>query len=279
MFVGTGSDVGKSIIATAFCRILLQDGYCPAPFKAQNMTPNSYITIDGLEMSRAQVVQAEAAGVDCHTDMNPLLLKPADNAAVQVVLHGKVVDNGDGYEHLMKDNKAELRKEVNASFDRLQKQYNPIVMEGAGSISEINLRESDIVNMSMAIHANANMILVADIDRGGVFASVYGSIMLLTEEERKYVKGIIINKFRGDIDLFASGVKMLEDLCNILVLGVIPHFKDIYIEEEDSLVLSADSNMPFDDSAFRDEQYDKLASHVRDHVKMDIVYKILSGKG
>ena len=279
MFVGTGSDVGKSIIATAFCRILLQDGFRPAPFKAQNMTPYSYITIDGLEMSRAQVVQAEAAGVDCHTDMNPLLLKPADNATVQVVLHGKVVDNQDGYEHLMKDNKAELRKEVNASFDRLQKQYNPIVMEGAGSISEINLRESDIVNMSMAIHANANMILVADIDRGGVFASVYGSIMLLTEEERKYVKGIIINKFRGDIDLFASGVKMLEDLCNIPVLGVIPHFKDIYIEEEDSLVLSADSNMPFDDSAFRDEQYDKLASHVRDHVKMDIVYKILSGKG
>lgn len=241
MFVGTGSDVGKSIIATAFCRIFKQDGYQPAPFKAQNMALNSYVTPDGLELGRAQAVQAEAAELDCHTDMNPLLLKPTGNKTSQVVLHGKVVGNQSAYEYFRKEGKAELRKEVNGAFDRLAQRYNPIVMEGAGSISEINLRDSDIVNMSMAMHANADVILVADIDRGGVFASVYGSIMLLTEEERKYVKGILINKFRGDIRLFESGIKILEDLCHIPVLGVVPHYTDIHIEEEDSVMLQTKS--------------------------------------
>lgn len=237
MFAGTGSDVGKSIIAAGFCRIFKQDGYSPAPFKAQNMALNSYVTSDGLEIGRAQAVQAEAAGVPCHTDMNPLLLKPSSDHTSQVVLNGKPIGNRNAYDYFRKEGREELRQAVYDAFDRLEKHYNPVVMEGAGSISEINLRESDLVNLPMAIHAGANVILVADIDRGGVFASVYGSIMLLNEEERRHIKGILINKFRGDIRLFEPGVKMLEELCGIPVVGVVPYYKDIYIEEEDSVVL------------------------------------------
>lgn len=237
MLAGTGSDVGKSILAAALCRIFRQDGYRPAPFKAQNMALNSYATPEGLEIGRAQAVQAEAAGVPCHTDMNPLLLKPSSDHTSQVVLNGRPIGNRDAYEYFRKEGREELRKEVNAAFDRLQTQYNPIVMEGAGSISELNLRDTDLVNMPMACYADADVILVADIDRGGVFASVYGSVMLQTPEDRKRIKGIIINKFRGDIRLFESGVKMIEELCGIPVLGVIPYYKDIHIEEEDSVVL------------------------------------------
>lgn len=237
MLAGTGSDVGKSIIATAFCRIFLQDGYHPAPFKAQNMALNSYATPEGLEIGRAQAVQAEAAGVPCHTDMNPLLLKPSSDHTSQVVLNGRPIGNRNAYEYFRREGREELRKEVHAAFDRLAARYNPVVMEGAGSISEINLRDSDLVNLPMAMHAGADVILVADIDRGGVFASVYGSVMLLRPEERKHIKGILINKFRGDIRLFESGVKMLEDLCGVPVVGVVPYYKDIYIEEEDSVML------------------------------------------
>ena len=239
MFAGTGSDVGKSVVAAGFCRIFLQDGYTPAPFKAQNMALNSFATPDGLEIGRAQAVQAEAAGIPCCTDMNPLLLKPNSDHTSQVVLNGKPHGNQSAYSYFRKEGREELRKEVNAAFDRLAARYNPIVMEGAGSVSEINLRETDLVNMPMAIYAGADVILVADIERGGVFASVYGSIMLMTEEERRHVKGIIINKFRGDARLFESGRKMIEELCGVPVLGVLPYFKDIHIEEEDSVALGA----------------------------------------
>ena len=241
MFAGTGSDVGKSIISAAFCRIFKQDGYRPAPFKAQNMALNSYATPEGLEIGRAQAVQAEAAGVPCHTDMNPLLLKPQSDCTSQVVLNGRPIGNRSAYGYSHKEGREELRREVCAAYDRLSKKYNPVVLEGAGSISEINLREVDLVNLPMAMYAGADVILVADIDRGGVFASVYGSVMLLTPEERKHVKGILINKFRGDIRLFESGVKMLEELCGIPVVGVVPYYKDIYIEEEDSLALATKS--------------------------------------
>lgn len=237
MFAGTGSDVGKSIITSAFCRIFLQDGYRPAPFKAQNMSLNSYATADGLEIGRAQAVQAEASGIPCHTDMNPLLLKPTSEKVCQVVLHGKPTGNQEAYEYFRKEGRDTLRREVNGAFDRLAQIYNPVVMEGAGSISEINLRETDLVNMPMAIHAGASVVLVADIDRGGVFASVYGSVLLLNEEERKYLKGILINKFRGDIRLFEPGIKIIEDLCKIPVIGVVPYYDDIHIEEEDSVAL------------------------------------------
>lgn len=250
MFVGTGSDVGKSVLAAAFCRIFLQDGYHPAPFKAQNMALNSYATPDGLEIGRAQAVQAEAAGIPCETDMNPLLLKPQSDHTSQVVLNGKPLGNKDAYDYWRRqgdkntgrqDNTPDYRQEVCKAFDRLSAKFNPIVMEGAGSISEINLRDTDLVNMPMARHADADVILVGDIDRGGVFASVYGSIALQSPEDRRRIKGLIINKFRGDMRLFDEGRQMLEQLCGIPVLGVIPYFKDIHIEEEDSVALAQKS--------------------------------------
>ena len=242
MFAGTGSDVGKSVVAAAFCRIFLQDGYKPAPFKAQNMALNSFATPEGLEIGRAQAVQAEAAGIPCHTDMNPLLLKPQSDHTSQVILNGKPIGNKDAYDYWRRGaSEIDYRVEVCRAFDRLATRYNPIVMEGAGSISEINLRDTDLVNLPMARHAKADVILVGDIDRGGVFASVYGSIALQTSEDRKLIKGIIINKFRGDLRLFDDGRKMLEDICGIPVLGVIPYFKDIHIEEEDSMALAQKS--------------------------------------
>ena len=242
MFAGTGSDVGKSIIAAAFCRIFRQDGYHPAPFKAQNMALNSYATPDGLEIGRAQAVQAEAAGIACHTDMNPLLLKPQSDHTSQVVLGGKPIGTKNAYDYWRRgQSDIDFRGEVCKAFDRLAARYNPIVMEGAGSISEINLRDTDLVNMSMARHAHADVILVGDIDRGGVFASVYGSIALQTPEDRPLIKGIIVNKFRGDMSLFDEGRRMMEDLCGVPVLGIVPYYKDIHIEEEDSVALSQKS--------------------------------------
>lgn len=237
MLVGTGSDVGKSVLCTGLCRIFLQDGYRPAPFKAQNMALNSYATPDGFEIGRAQAVQAEACNLPPHTDMNPLLLKPNSEHTTQVVLNGKPIGNRSAYAYFRKEGREELRTAVNEAFDRLSAQYNPVVMEGAGSVSEINLRDSDLVNMPMARHADADVILVADIDRGGVFASCYGSVMLQTPEDRKRIKGIIINKFRGDIRLFEEGRKMIEELCGVPVLGVVPMFRDIVIDEEDSVAL------------------------------------------
>ncbi len=244
MLVGTGSDVGKSIIATALCRIFMQDGYNPAPFKAQNMALNSYATPDGFEIGRAQAVQAEACGLPCHTDMNPLLLKPNSEHTTQVVLNGKPIGNRSAYDYFRKEGREELRQAVCEAYDRLSAKYSPIVMEGAGSVSEINLRDSDLVNMPMARHADADVILVADIDRGGVFASCYGSIMLQLPEDKKRIKGIIVNKFRGDIRLFEEGKKMLEDICGVPVLGVVPMFKDIVIEEEDSVELERKNKAP-----------------------------------
>lgn len=243
MFVGTCSDAGKSVINAAFCRIFLQDGYTPAPFKAQNMSLNSYSTPEGGEMGRAQVVQAEACGIAPHTDMNPILLKPTNDKSSQVVLNGKPVGNMSAKDYFgMKQQKEELFKEAIASFHRLEERYNPIVLEGAGSISELNLRDRDITNMRMALQAGASTYLVADIDRGGVFGSVYGTIELLRPEERALMKGIIINKFRGDAALFEEGRAMLKELTGIPVVGVIPWFRDIKIEEEDSVALDMKHN-------------------------------------
>lgn len=238
MFAGTGSDVGKSIIVTAICRILKQDGYSPAPFKAQNMSLNSYATPDSLEIGRAQAVQAEAAGIECSTDMNPLLLKPNSDLTSQIVLNGIPVGNSSAKGFFRQEGRDILRKEINSSFDRLSSKYNPIIMEGAGSIAEMNLMDIDLVNMPMARYADANIILVADIDRGGVFASIYGSVMLQKPEDRRRIKGVIINKFRGDISLFNTGKEIIEKTSGIKVLGIIPYFDDIDIEEEDSVSLA-----------------------------------------
>lgn len=235
MLAGTGSDVGKSMLAAGLCRIFLQDGYRPAPFKAQNMALNSFATPDGREIGRAQAVQAEAAGIPCSTDMNPILLKPSTDMTSQVVVNGVPVGNRKAGEYFRRETFDTLRREAHAAFDRLNARFNPIVMEGAGSITELNLRDTDIVNMPMARYADAAVLLVADIDRGGVFASAYGSVMLQTPEDRRRIKGIIINKFRGDINLFDKGRAMLEEICGVPVIGVVPFARDIHIEEEDSV--------------------------------------------
>ncbi|MEN0052087.1 MAG: cobyric acid synthase [Mucilaginibacter sp.] len=238
MFVGTASDVGKSVITAGFCRIFKQDGYTPAPFKAQNMSLNSYVTPEGLEIGRAQAVQAEAAGVNCHTDMNPVLLKPTTDKSSQVILLGKPVGNMSAKDYFKPAGREQLFSEVKRAFHRLSERYNPIAMEGAGSISELNLKSRDITNMRMAKEAGAATYLVTDIERGGIFASLYGTMALLDEDERKFIKGIIINKFRGDISLFDEGKRKIEELCGVPVIGILPYFKDIVIEEEDSVALT-----------------------------------------
>lgn len=236
MLAGTGSDVGKSLLVAGLCRIFLQDGYTPAPFKAQNMALNSYVTSDGLEIGRAQAVQAEAAGVECMAEMNPVLLKPIANVESQVVLNGRPLGNRTAVDYYRPELRERLRREVHAAFDRLSERFNPIVLEGAGSISELNLREGDLVNMPMAAYADAAVVLVADIDRGGVFASAYGSVMLQTPEDRRRIKGIIVNKFRGDERLFTEGRRILEEICGVPVLGVMPWLPDLRIEAEDAVV-------------------------------------------
>jgi len=237
MFVGTGSDVGKSVINAGFCRIFKQDGLHPAPFKAQNMSLNSYPTSDGLEIGRAQAVQAEACGIDCRVEMNPVLLKPTGYMDSQIVLNGKPWANKSAKAYFNETDRDFLFSEAMTAFSRLEDDFNPIVVEGAGSISEINLWKKDITNMRVAVEKNAATYLIADIDKGGVFGSLYGTMMLLPENERKLIKGIIINKFRGDISLFEDGTKKLEELCGVPVVGIIPHFRDIYIDDEDSVVV------------------------------------------
>ena len=237
MFVGTGSDVGKSVINAAFCRIFKQMGYSPAPFKAQNMSLNSFASPEGLELGRAQAVQADACGIPCSADMNPILLKPTGEMKAQVVLNGKPIGNQSALDYFNHTDRDYLFSEAMKAYQRLAEKYNPIVIEGAGSISELNLHDRDIVNMRVAKAVQADVYLVADIDRGGVFGSVYGTLELLPPDERKLVKGIIINKFRGDIRLFEDGRKMLEDITGVPVIAVIPYFRDIKIEDEDSVVV------------------------------------------
>ena len=232
MIQGTASSVGKSVLCAAFLRILRQDGLRAAPFKAQNMSLNSFATKDGLEMGRAQVTQAQAAGMEPDVRMNPVLLKPTSDRRSQVIIEGKAVASMTAMEY--HQYKPELRKRIKAIYESLENEVDCVVIEGAGSPAEINLREGDIVNMSMAEAADAPVILVGDIDLGGVFASLYGTVMLLTEEERARVKGVIINKFRGDVKILEPGLRMLEEKIHIPVLGVVP-WMDVELEDEDSV--------------------------------------------
>jgi adenosylcobyric acid synthase len=244
MFTGTGSDVGKSFITTGFCRVFRQDGYQPAPFKAQNMSLNSYATPEGLEIGRAQAVQAEACGIPCHTDMNPILLKPVSDRNSQVIVHGRPTGNFSAAEYFLSSGREALFSEVKMAWRRLAAKYSPIVMEGAGSISELNLKHLDITNMRMAMAAGAATYLIADIDRGGVFGSLYGTMALLEPGERQLIKGIIINKFRGDPALFEEGRAKLEEICQVPVAGVLPFSREIFIEEEDSMSMKRRSMGP-----------------------------------
>ena len=236
MMQGTSSHVGKSILVTALCRIFYQDGRQVVPFKAQNMALNSYVTRDGREMGRAQVAQAEAAGLEPVVEMNPVLLKPTGNSCSQVVLMGKPVGNMSAREY-HKGYSVKLFEEVKAALKSLQEEYDTIVIEGAGSPAEVNLHDNDIVNMRVARYLKAPVLLIADIDRGGALASLVGTLELLTEEERDLVKGLIINKFRGDVSLLQSAVDFLEEKTGKPVLGVVPHIENIGIDDEDSVSL------------------------------------------
>lgn len=236
MFQGTASHVGKSLLTAGLCRILKQDGFRVAPFKSQNMALNSYVTVDGLEMGRAQGVQAEAAGIIPSVDMNPILLKPKEDMVAQVIVLGKPLADMSARDY-RNDYIPVALKIVSDALDRLRDAYDVIVLEGAGSPAEINLKDRDIVNMKMAEIAEAPVILIADIDRGGVFASLIGTMELLTPEERKRVAGFVINKFRGDVTLLTPGLDFLEKRTGLPVLGVIPFAGDLDIEDEDSVSL------------------------------------------
>ncbi|HAY22140.1 MAG TPA: cobyric acid synthase CobQ [Desulfobacterales bacterium] len=235
MILGAGSDVGKSILTAALCRIFRQESIGVAPFKAQNMALNSFITPEGGEMGRAQVVQAQAAGLTPHVDMNPILLKPSSDVGAQVIVQGKVYGNlgaRDYYQH-----KPKLVRKVMESYRRLAASYDLIILEGAGSAVELNLKKNDLVNFSMAKRIGAAVLLVADIDRGGVFAATIGTHHLLTRVERRLLEGFIINKFRGDISLFDSGVKIIERRTGKKVFGVVPYMRDLLLPQEDSVAL------------------------------------------
>jgi adenosylcobyric acid synthase len=236
MILGSGSDVGKSITVAGLCRIFRQEGIRVAPFKAQNMALNSFITPEGGEMGRAQVVQAQAAGLVPHADMNPILLKPSSQVGSQVIVHGKVYGNfsaRDYYRH-----KPRLTRKVMESYRRLSAAYDLIILEGAGSAVELNLKKNDLVNFTMARRAGAAVLLVADIDRGGIFAATIGSFHLLTSAERRLLAGFIINKFRGDPELFSEGLQIIERRTKRPVLGVLPYLPDLALPEEDSVALA-----------------------------------------
>jgi len=273
MIQGTASSVGKSLIAAGLCRIFHQDGYKVVPFKSQNMSSYSHITDEGLEMSKAQVVQAEAAGIKPDVRMNPILLKPTTNRSSYVVINGKVYGNMTAVEY--HEFKPQLKNMIKATYDELAFENDLIVIEGAGSPAEINLRDKDIVNMGMAEIADAPVLLVADIDRGGVFASLYGTVMLLEEHERKRIKGLIINKFRGDKTLLDPGIKMIEDILNIPVIGTIP-FTHLELVDEDTLIdYEKQCNKIPQTKEQMDQELDKLAKVLRENLDMDLVYSLL----
>ncbi|ROR31638.1 adenosylcobyric acid synthase (glutamine-hydrolysing) [Mobilisporobacter senegalensis] len=232
MIQGTMSNAGKSLLVAGLCRIFKQDGYKTAPFKSQNMALNSFITEDGLEMGRAQVMQAEAAGIKPSVLMNPILLKPTTDVGSQVIVNGEVLGNMSAREYF--SCKKNLIPHIKKAYEKLEEEFDIIVIEGAGSPAEINLKSEDIVNMGMAKLAKSPVLIVGDIDRGGVFAQLVGTITLLEEEEKNMVKGLIINKFRGDKSLLDSGITMLEERTHIPVIGVTPYM-NIDIEDEDSL--------------------------------------------
>lgn len=274
MFVGTSSSAGKSFFVTAMCRVLSDMGYEVSPFKSQNMSSNSYIDEENNEFAIAQAIQAFAARKKPEIRINPILLKPKSDKSSQVILLGKKVETYNAKSYYK--NKSKYLPYVKQSFNELSKENDIIVLEGAGSPAEINLLDGDFVNMGMAEIANSPVILVADIDRGGVFASIYGTIMLTPQKWRKYYKGIVINKFRGDKDILDSGIKQIQELTAIPILAVMPYL-DVDIEQEDSLIdkknIQKDSNI--NEEEYREEQFRKLAKYFKEHLNINQVLKII----
>ena len=268
MIQGTSSGVGKTVITMALCRIFKQDGYKVAPFKSQNMTANTAFTKDGDEIAISQLLQAYAAGTAPSAAMNPVILKP-EKLGTQIILNGKYYDTINAYN--FREIKKKLIPEIINAYNNLSRQYDIIVIEGAGSPVELNLTKNgdDIVNMGIAKRVNAPVLLVSDIDRGGVFASLYGTVKLLDESERGYVKAIAVNRFKGDITYFADGINILETITGLPVAGVVPYVQ-IDLPEEDSLY----SNGIAFDADFED-QSELIAANVRRSFDMDLIYKII----
>ena len=279
MIQGTMSSAGKSLLTTGLCRVFRQDGYSVAPFKSQNMSSNSFMTGDGLEMSRAQAVQAEAAGIAPNAFMNPILLKPVTDMGSQVIV------NGESRGHMRAADYFKYKKtlipDIMTAFETLSARYDIIVIEGAGNPAEINLKENDIVNMGLAKMTGSPVLLVGDIDCGGVFAQIVGTLVLLEDDERARVKGTIVNKFRGDIEIFRPGIAMLEEKSGKPVVGVLPYLS-VDIEEEDSLIRGSlakpkNDGQP-DRAAYKDTQYNLLAAAIREHLDMPFIYSVLEGR-
>ena len=238
MVLGTGSHVGKSLLTTALCRIFSQAGFRVAPFKAQNMSLNSAATLEGLEIGRAQALQAEAAGIPASVHMNPVLLKPSSDITSQIVVRGKIFAQFSAEDYFRRRNE-ELLPIIRESYETLASQFELMILEGAGSPAEINLKDRDIVNLRMARIAGARCILVGDIDRGGVFASIFGTLALLEPPERDLIDGFVINKFRGDVRLLMPGIRQLEERVGKPCLGVVPYISDLCLDEEDSVALES----------------------------------------
>ena len=289
MIQGTMSAAGKSLLCTALCRIFHEDGFSVAPFKSQNMSRNALVLNNGCEMASAQAQQAFACGIEPDVRMNPVLLKPSDDTGSEVIVNGRsrgLMQAAAYYAY-----KQELVPEILAAYRSLEEEYDIIVMEGAGSPAEINLRENDIVNMGLAHLVNAPVLLAGDIDRGGVFAQLYGTCALLDEKDRARIRGLVINKFRGDVELLRPGLVEIEEKTKIPVAGVVPYL-DVYLEEEDSLsermrgelrtgseashaAAETEVTGQVPDETFRMEQIQKLATGVRKALDMDALYRIM----
>lgn len=276
MIQGTASSAGKSIMCTALCKIFREDGYKVAPFKSQNLSSKFYETKEGYKMSTAQALQAKACGLEPSPNFNPILLLFNSEGQTDVIIKGKFYKKMGALEY--SDYKSFLKTMITETYKELEKEYEILVLEGAGSPAEINLNENDIVNMGMAKIADAPVLLVADIDRGGVFASLYGTVMLLKEEERNRIKGLIINKFRGDKSFLVSGIEKIEKLLTIPVVGVIP-FVHLELVDEDSLVdYEKRCNNTYQKEEELEEELNKLSKIVRENMDMDYVYSLLKLK-
>ncbi|MFY9432501.1 MAG: cobyric acid synthase, partial [Thermacetogeniaceae bacterium] len=271
MFQGTSSHVGKSILTTALCRIFYQDGYRVAPFKAQNMTRNSYLTENGLEVGKSQAIQAMAAGVAPRVEMNPVLIKPVNNSSAQVIVNGRPIGDMSDRDYYEGKNLI-LFEEIKKALATLQRDFEVIVIEGAGSPTEINLKDRDLANMRTARMAEAPVLLVADIHRGGALASVVGTLELLEPDERALVKGIVLNRFSGKLSLLKPALDFLEQKTGKPVVGVIP-LMEINIPEEDSL--GSDDHKRSIEALDWEQEFDQLAATCRRYLDMDKIYQLL----